>query len=250
MTIKKFYFSILILINSLQYSPAQNKPVPNICEKWNQLDRQIVNQSIDVDEAIELMSEYEPQIKKYFKQKSGSVVNRYDWVFPLDNTTSFYFRDNGNDYRAAGYDYFQGSNTKGHPAHDIMILDKNKDLMDDSTLKPVDVVSMSGGLIVATDTTWEAGSVLRGGKYVKVFDVTNNGIFYYSHLSLVTVRPGDIVSSGDKIGEVGRTGRKAILPAGKTHLHIAFLKSVEGYPKPEDIHRELIDAEKKYMTNK
>ncbi len=144
-------------------------------------------------------------------------------MFPLKNFTLVYYRDYGNDYKVAGYDYFQGSNTKGHPAHDIMILDKNKDLLDDSTLKPVDVVSMSSGVVVATDTTWQIGSLLRGGKYVKVFDVTNNGIFYYSHLSVVNVKPGDIVNAGDKIGEVGRTGRKAILAPGKTHVHVAYL---------------------------
>ncbi|MEP7146498.1 MAG: M23 family metallopeptidase [bacterium] len=242
MIFKTFYISFLITINFLQLSIAQNKSGSEICEKWNALDSRIINQTIDTDEAVELMKLYEPLIKIYFIRSKGAEVKREDWVFPLKNFTSFYYRDYGNDYRAAGYDYFQGSNTRGHPAHDIMILDKNKDLIDDSTLKPVDVVSMSSGVIIATDTTWSTGSLLRGGRYVKVFDVINNGIFYYSHLSVVNVHPGDVISSGDKIGEVGRTGRKAILPSGKTHLHIAFLKSEDGYPKPEDIFKELKKA--------
>ncbi|MEO8665887.1 MAG: M23 family metallopeptidase [Ignavibacteria bacterium] len=250
MSFRIFYISFFIVINSFQIAGAQKNSATNICEKWNELDRQIVAQTIDVDDAIELMKEYEPFVKKYYLQNKGIDVKRNDWVFPLSNSTSFYFRDNGNDYRVTGYDYFQGSNSKGHPAHDIMILDKDKDLLDDSTLKPVDVVSMSGGVIVATDTTWSEGSQLRGGKYVKVFDVTNNGIFYYSHLSKVSVKPGDIVSAGDKIGEVGRTGRKAILPSGKTHVHIGFLRSEDGYPKPEDIFRELKEAGNRYMSKK
>lgn len=205
----------------------------------------IVNSEIDADNASELMKEYEPEVKKYFRQMKGVSISRSDWVFPLKNYTSFYYRENGNDYRVSGYDYFQGSNSKGHPAHDLMIFDMNRDLLDDSTLKPVDVVSMSGGVVVATDTTWKPGSLLRGGKYVKIFDVTNSGIFYYSHLSEVNVKPGDIVLNGDKIGEVGRTGRKAILKEGKTHLHIAFLKSENGYPVPEDIVIDLRKSEKK-----
>lgn len=218
----------------------------NICDKWNVLDSLIINTLIDEDEAFELMSEYNNGVRSYFKQQKGVNVSRDEWVFPLENYTSVHYRDYGNDYKVAGYDYFQGSNTKGHPAHDLMILDKNKDLLDDSTLKPVDVVSMSSGIVVATDTTWKAGSKLRGGKYIKIFDITNNGLFYYSHLSEVNVTPGDIIVSGDKIGEVGRTGRKAILKDGKTHLHVSFLKfNEEGYPVPEDIIKELRKSEKK-----
>lgn len=246
MSLKFIVLLIFILIYANSESFSQNISGNNVCEKWNELDSKITSESIDVDLAIELMKEYEPELKKYFRQKKGLMTSRSMWIFPLINFTSIYYRDNGNDFRITGYDYFQGSNSKGHPAHDIMILDKNKDLLDDSTLNPVDVVSMSGGVVVATDNTWETGSKLRGGKYVKVFDVTNDGIFYYSHLSKVTVRPGDVINAGDKIGEVGRTGRKAILPAGKTHVHIAFFNSEDGYPVPEDIIKDLRNAEKKY----
>lgn len=246
--IKVFFLLTLLFTTFLSQNIfSQSK---NICDKWNELDKEIVNQTIDVDEAIDLMKEYEPLVKKYFLDNNGTAVTKNAWVFPLDNFTLIYYRDYGNDYKAAGYDYFQGSNTKGHPAHDIMILDSNKDLLEDSTLKPVDVVSMSSGVVVATDTTWKIGSLLRGGKYVKVFDVTNEGIFYYSHLSQVNVKPGDVINAGDKIGEVGRTGRKAILPGGKTHIHVAFLKSDDGYPIPEDIIKEIRNAEKKYYENK
>ena len=246
----RIFFIGFILFICIIDSNSQINKADNICVKWNQLDSLIVNQIIDEDEAIDLMKEYEPLVKQFFRQKKGVMTSRSDWVFPLNNLTSFYFRDNGNDYKVTGYDYFQGSNSKGHPAHDIMILDLNKDLLDDSTLKPVDIVSMSSGVVVATDNTWEIGSMLRGGKYVKVFDVTNSGIFYYSHLSVVSVKPGDIVNAGDKLGEVGRTGRKAILPAGKTHLHVAFLILEDGYPVPQDIIIDLRRAEKKFLSNK
>jgi hypothetical protein len=239
----KYIFALLLFLVSL---PSMANEPGNVCDKWDELDKKIVNLQIDKDDALELLEKYEKEIVKYFNSNNGVHVKRQDWVFPLKNYTSVKHRDNGVDYKLSTYDYFQGSNSKGHPAHDIFILDNNKDLLDDSTGKPVDVVSMSSGVIAAVDTTWKPGSLLRGGKYVKVFDVTNMKIFYYSHLSQVSVKPGDIVNAGDKIGEVGRTGRKAILPEGKTHVHVALLSSEEGYPMPEEIIDDIYEAEREY----
>ncbi|MBK6878388.1 MAG: hypothetical protein IPG99_18605 [Ignavibacteria bacterium] len=64
-------------------------------------------------------------------------------------------------------------------------------------------------------------------------------------MSKVFVYPGLIVNAGEKIGEVGRTGRKTILPGGKTHLHIGYLKSEDGYPVPEEIIDDLRRSELK-----
>ncbi len=245
-----FLIILLFLFTFLSYTFSQSKSSSNICEKWNALDEKIKTGKIEYDDAVELLVSYEPEVIKFYKNNGGGIFKRNEWVFPLRNFTSIYYREGGNDFRLSTYDYFQGSNSKGHPAHDIMILDENKDLLDDSTLKPVDIVSISGGVVVATDTTWEIGSVLRGGKYVKIFDVTNKGLFYYSHLSVVNVKPGDILKPGDKIGEVGRTGRKTILKEGKTHLHVAFLRSEDGYPVPEEFIKDLRASELKLKEQK
>jgi hypothetical protein len=229
---------------------AQHDTSPLIGVMWNETDRKILTKTIDKDEAVELLKEYEEPVKAYFRKMGGSVVRRSDWVFPLKNYSSISYRDGGNDYLLGDYDYFQGSNTKGHPAHDIMIADDDKDLLDDVTGKRVDVVSMGSGVVISVDTTWEPGSKLRGGKFVKIFDVNNDGIFYYSHLSVVNVYPGQIVNAGEKIGEVGRTGRKTILPGGKTHLHVGFLQSEDGYPVPEQIIEDLKKAEGKKDKSK
>lgn len=242
-----FALTIIIILSGKIYS--QTLSPSTVSNLWDKLDKEIINGTIDDDDAEDLMEEYEPYIIKYFKEQNGKEVLKSEWVFPLNNYTSIYYRENGNDYKDENYDYFQGSDTRGHPAHDIMILDVNKDLLDDSTLKPVDIVSMSSGVVVATDTTWAPGSLLRGGKYVKIFDVTNNGLFYYSHISKVTVKPGDVVNAGDKIGEVGRTGRKAILKPGKTHVHVSFLISEDGYPIPQEFINELRNAEKNNNLN-
>ncbi|HMQ68415.1 MAG TPA: M23 family metallopeptidase [Ignavibacteria bacterium] len=242
-----FFIQTFFIFTGNVYS--QTLSPSTVSRLWDKLDKEIINGTIDDSDAEDLMEEYEPYIIRYFKEQNGKKVLKSEWVFPLNNYTSIYYRENGNDYRDENYDYFQGSDTRGHPAHDIMILDENKDLLDDSTLKPVDIVSMSSGVVVATDTTWAPGSLLRGGKYVKIFDVTNMGLFYYSHLSEVSVKPGDVLNAGDKIGEVGRTGRKAILKPGKTHVHVSFLISEDGYPVPQEFINELRNAEKNNNLN-
>ncbi len=59
---------IIILISSIYLLTFTNifsetKAGNTICEKWNLLDNQIVTQTIDVDDAIELLKKYEPKIK-------------------------------------------------------------------------------------------------------------------------------------------------------------------------------------------
>lgn len=245
---KFFFLLVLFFLQTLtllaQYEPASD----NIGDKWDAMDKRIIFRQIDKEEGAKLLEEYERELVKYYMDNGGRYVNRRDWVFPLKNFTSVSHRENGNDYRETDYDYFQGSDTKGHPAHDIFILDSDKDLLDDSTGKPVDIVSMCSGVVVAVDTTWKPGSFLRGGQYVKIFDPTNYKFFYYSHLSVVSVKPGDVINAGDKIGEVGRTGRKTILPGGKTHVHVALLKSVKGYPIPEPIIEDIWRSKEAYLS--
>jgi peptidoglycan LD-endopeptidase LytH len=238
----------LILLLSFLFIFNNSDSLQTLSQKWDALDKKIVLKQIeDIDEAVEEINFLNSELKKQYYKSGGKDLNRSDWIFPLKNFTSVSHRQNGNDYVETSYDYFQGSNTIGHPAHDIMILDNDKDLLDDSTGKPVDIVSMSNGIVVATDTTWKIGSLLRGGKYVKIYDVTNNKMFYYSHLSTVEVKPGDIINAGDKLGEVGRTGRKTILPEGKTHLHVALLYFDEGYPVPEPIIKDIYKTKEKFL---
>jgi murein DD-endopeptidase MepM/ murein hydrolase activator NlpD len=78
---------------------------------------------------------------------------------------------------------------------------------------------------------------------VKLFDPESESIFYYSHLDSVFVHAGQIVNAGEKLAYVGRTGRKAF--RGKTHLHIAYYKIEDGYPKPVDIIEDLYSAERR-----
>lgn len=202
-------------------------------------------QKYDKESFIKSIDSISREIKKIFPDRK---YFEFEYVFPISEFSMVTHRQNGDDYVIDKYDYFQGSESWGHPAHDIMIKDDDKNLIDDSTGKYVNVVSMSGGIVFSIDTSWKSGSRLRGGKYVKIYDVTYDRIFYYSHLDSVFVFPGDIVKPGDKIGYVGRTGRRTILPDGKTHLHIAMLKLENGYPKPVEIKKLIFRTKEKYFN--
>lgn len=237
---KIFYLFILFIAGNVFADST------DVFEKWNSLDKIIAINNIEKEKAIRLIREYEKEVTDYFYSNNGKNVKRIDWTFPLNNFSYISFRNNGKDYNDKDYDYFDGNKSWNHPANDIMIADTNKDCLDDSTGKPVDVVSMSSGVVVATDTIWEPGSILRAGKYIRIYDVTNKKLLYYSHLSKVFKKPGDIINKGYKIGEVGRTGRQTILASNITHLHIALLHIVDGYPFPKSLYEDLIHSFRNY----
>lgn len=64
--------------------------------------------------------------------------------------------------------------------------------------------------------------------------------FYYAHNRAVIVKPGDIVTPGQVIATVGRSGRNASARRSPTHLHVMFLSLDDGYPRPRDIYGDLL----------
>jgi len=237
----KIIISFLLIFLSVEVALPDSS---DVFDNWNILDKKIASKKIPKKEAVKLLQEYTSSAKNYYYKNGGTLVPVSNWTFPLSEFSSVSYHKNGNDYNEKNYDYFDGNESWNHPANDISIADTNNDCNDDITGKPVNVISMSGGIVVANDTTWEPGSILRAGKYVRVFDPFNNFLLYYSHLSSVNKKPGDIVKPGDKIGEVGRTGRSMILSDAQSHLHIALLKIENGYPVPEPLINELKRTEK------
>ncbi len=149
---------------------------------------------------------------------------------------------NGSGYAAAGYNYYDGKNHRGHPAHDIFILDRNRDSRDDRTGKPVVVRSFGDGVVVALSREWDPHSDLRGGKVVWVFDRVEDSFYCYAHLSEVSVDLGRRVRAGDVLGTVGRTGANAAPARSPTHLHFMSLAFDNGRLSPRDTYQELLRA--------
>lgn len=165
-------------------------------------------------------------------------------VFPLRGFDYRAVGGRGSGYRPKGYDLFDNTKKGSHPAHDIFIKDKDQDDTDDRTLSYIDVLSVSDGVVLATETNWQKGSEYRGGNYVWVYDFNTSGLWYYAHQRKVLVQPGQIVRAGQKLAEVGRTGFNAAMPRSDTHLHLTYLRLDEdGNPYPVNTYGWLQNAE-------
>lgn len=231
----KILFSFLILISF-------SINAQSIFERWHKTDQLIRDRKIDEDAAMDSIKMYVKLGKAEFKTYGIAGTKRSDWVFPMSDFTWYSYRTGGKDYKDEFFSYFQGGEFKGHPAHDIFILDIDTNSFEDSTGRQVPAIAMVNGIVISTYNTWFRADYLRSGNYIKLFDPESEAIFYYSHLDSVFVKPGELVKAGDKIGYIGRTGRKAI--KGKTHIHIAYYKiDEEGDPVPEDILNDLYRAQ-------
>jgi len=239
---KQKYFAASFILFSAAIIFGQTNP----CDEFNELNTKVRDGLISRNDARDEIRKLLPLIKEYFLKNGGNEISDKDWVFPLRGYTSASIGGvNGSGYKPKGYDYFDGNRHGGHPAHDIFIHDRNFDDLDDNTGEPVDILTISNGVVVACEPDWQADSDLRGGKYIYIYDPSYEGIFYYAHNSRIFVKPGDIVNAGDKIAECGRTGLNAYKTRSPTHLHLMFLQVNDGYPEPKNIYNELINAKTK-----
>jgi peptidoglycan LD-endopeptidase LytH len=233
--------SAAITVWALVASGRQTPP-PNPCVEFDRLYAQIRDRKIPHESARAQVRELVPRIQAYFQARRTTPTAPENWRFPLEGygAESIGGKD-GSGYVATGYDYFDGYKSHGHPGHDLFIHDRNRDELDDQTGKPVAVLSISTGVVVAIAADWPPDSPLRGGRYVYVYDPAAGGMFYYAHNRAVLVSPGEIVTAGQTIAYVGRSGRNASAPRSPTHLHVMFLAIEEdGYPRPRDIYADLL----------
>jgi murein DD-endopeptidase MepM/ murein hydrolase activator NlpD len=220
---------------TIQKDSAKKIEINNPCVEFDKLNTQVRDGLIKQKDAQEKIKELIPKITEYYKSAGGKEYSKDTWVFPLEGyNSSAIGGKNGNGYILAGYNYFDGNKHTGHPAQDIFINDKNQDCIDDRTGKPVNVLSVSGGVVISTASKWGTNSELRGGIYIWIYDPTNNRIFYYAHNKEIFLKPGDTVKPGDLIAIVGRTGKNAYPKRSPTHLHISYFTIKDGYPIPEN----------------
>ncbi|MDD2736160.1 MAG: M23 family metallopeptidase [Desulfuromonadaceae bacterium] len=183
-------------------------------------------------------------IRVEYYRRGGRDFAPAKWAFPVAGYTSDTIEKRGNHgFAPRGYDFFSGNRHGGHPAYDIFIRDRNQDSRDDRTGTTVQVVSMTGGVVVAYETEWLQGSKLRGGKYLWVYDPANDLLVYYAHNEELFVEPGTIVKPGDLLATIGRSGLNAAKRRSPTHLHFSVLRITNGQPLPLAVYRQLQQAE-------
>jgi len=234
---------IVTLASFCAFSPVLSQGDPAF--EWHLLYLKIRDSQISREEALARLKALEPLLKdRYLKSWNRKSEDRL--TFPLRGYGPTAIGGNGGSgYQPKGYDFFDGNRHKGHPGHDIFIRDKNQDSLDDGTGKPVEVSSVSSGMVVSLNLNWESSSPIRGGNYIWVFDPMKSRYYYYAHLNEIQVKVGDIVSRRDSLGTVGRTGIKAHPKSSPTHLHFVVHESIGGYPKPINPYQELVKAERK-----
>ena len=227
---------LFLLINI--YANGQDD-VRSICIKINGLNTRVLNGSIKRTEAAK-------EFKQLIGEIKGIMPINDTWIFPLQGyKTSAIGGINGNGYSDEGYNYLDGNKHTAHPAHDIFINDKNQDALDDKTGKPVSVLAVDDGVIIACNNEWEPTSAMRGGKFIWVYHIPTGTISYYAHNQAIFVQPGDAVKRGQKIAEVGRTGFSAYKKRSPTHLHFSAFKLKDGFPVPYNPYQKLKQSEKR-----
>lgn len=136
-------------------------------------------------------SQRESELMREKKQLELSYYNGGELGFPLPLDSGFY-KSSSYGYRIDPITGAQGAFHNG---------------MDFAVAKGTDILAAEGGLVV------RAGWYGSYGNCVMI-DHGNGLMTLYAHASKVTVSPEDIVEKGDKIAEVGSTGRST-----GNHLH-------------------------------
>ena len=224
------------------------------CQQFNTLYTQIREQSIQPDSARATFGRILTRLHGRYRTNNDFPTDtvtqsgraRVAMWFPLKGYSgSAIGGAHGEGYRGKGFDLFDYRVRGSHPAQDIFIRDKNQDSVDDLTGKPVDVLSMSEGLVLAVETGWKPVHEYRGGNWIWIYDPVRNGLFYYAHNNMVSVAMGDWVRAGQKIAEVGRSGFNAYQARSPTHLHLMYLQlEVNGLPQPQNAYSWLLSAKK------
>ena len=222
--------------------------IKTLAVEFDSVNTLVRDNKIEKAQALKKLQTIFPELQTtYYKLKPDTAKNE-KWIFPVEGYSSKNIGGtHGEGYISKGYDYFDGNKHGGHAAQDIFIYDKNQDCKDDRTGKIVNIRSVSNGIVVALEKDWDSASPLRGGKYIYIYNPCDNAIFYYAHNNEVFVDVGQIITAGDKIATVGRTGLNAFKQRSPTHLHFMKLAlDKEFYPKPVNTYQELLKAETNY----
>lgn len=181
-------------------------------------------------------------LKEAYPNTLGSSQSS-NLVFPMTKSNFTAVGGSGSGFYVKEFNLFDHTVSGSHPAHDIFIYDPDQDCIDNRKQEYVDIVSVGNGVVLAVEKDWIDTSEYRGGNYVWVFDFERGGLWYYAHHRKVVVEPGQIVTPGNKLGEVGRTGFNAKNKRSDTHLHLMYLEVDSScYPKPKNYFKWLQEA--------
>jgi murein DD-endopeptidase MepM/ murein hydrolase activator NlpD len=104
------------------------------------------------------------------------------------------------------------------------------------------VYSVSRGMVILADGAWSLNDLFsttsrKGGNAVIVFDPDQQRFYRYCHMSAVRVSAGNLVATGQIIGNVGHTGLNASQPGHGHHLHFEANEYVDRHVRAIDYQR-------------
>lgn len=223
MIIKLHLLSVCLVFFGVISCKSQNgRAGVSIKRDFKILLEEIREQKIPPDSARMAFHQILGEIKAKYPPAPYDSANM-QLVFPLKGSNYKSVGGKGRGYYARHFDLFNHEIAKSHPAHDIFIYDPDKDCIDNRTNEYTDIVSVSDGVVIATETNWTEDNGYKGGNYVWIYDTESGGLWYYAHQRKVYVEPGQMVKKGNKIGEVGRSGFNADANRSDTHLHLMYL---------------------------
>jgi hypothetical protein len=241
---KTLVFLLLLLTAGWRSAENSNDLLLSYCSQFRELYENIANASISPDSASRAFTHIMQGVKSIAFYQDSCQFDTIQAVFPVKGYRPVVsIGGQGRGYKPDGFDLFDVEVKGSHPAHDLFILDRNRDSRDDRTKEPVDILSFSSGIILDVQNDWQPESGRRGGNYVWIYDPCRNGLFYYAHFNSVVVEQGSWINPGDKLGEVGRTGLNATRKRSDTHLHLMFLRmNTQGLPVPENTFEQLMSS--------
>lgn len=235
MTVKRVVGMILIVcISGLTNQSESSDKIAGYCAVFHQIQMDIRDNVITPDSARAAFGAVMRSLRAEFRRDTCRVVDSSYFVYPVKcYTPQESIGAKGRGYRPDGFDLFDMNAKGSHPAHDLFVRDKDQDMLDDRTWKPIDVLAFTSGIVLATETGWRYDSEFRGGNWIWIYDPCLDGLFYYAHNNIVEVQPGQWVNAGDKISEMGRSGYNAYQKRSPTHLHLMYLQlDADGLPTP------------------
>ena len=245
MTFKRFAgIALIILVSGYTRQSESTDKIAEYCAAFQQIQFDIRDAAITPDSARIAFMQVMKNLKAALRPDTCRGIDSAYFVYPVkDYLPRESIGGRGRGYRANGFDLFD-MNVKGsHPAHDLFVIDRDHDNIDDRTWKPIDILYFSSGIVLATETGWKYDSELRGGNWIWIYDPCLDGLFYYAHNNIVEVQPGQHVKAGDKIAEMGRSGYNAYKERSPTHLHLMYLQLDEyGMPEPYDTYEWMLQS--------
>jgi murein DD-endopeptidase MepM/ murein hydrolase activator NlpD len=89
----------------------------------------------------------------------------------------------------------------------------------------------------------------KGGNYVYIYEPFSKTLYYYAHNDVLWVGLGDIVTPGQHIANMGRTGLNAYKKRSPTHLHFSMLQFQDnGEAEPVKPYAYLAKARRKMVA--